>query len=150
MNLLIARLTNLTMSLERTRTEPNDKQIEGVTLSIKVLTSFYPYITGWSLSKEHQKYSTFYINLMINEDIFLKYHKKPYYYKRDNSPEYIYLKNVFSTYDYDKMNSRLNVFYQQLPEELQMFNVWTFTSTTPRVEVELVRLELDVGVIEVG
>lgn len=150
MNLLIVQLTNLAMSLERSRAEPNDKQIEGVTLSIKVLASFYPYITGWSLSENHQKYSTFYINLMINEDIFLKYHKKPYYNKRDNSPEFIYLKNVFSTYDYDKMNSRLNVFYRQLPEELQMFNIWKFTSTTPRVELELVRLELDEGVIEVG
>lgn len=150
MNLLIVRLTNITMSLERTRTEPNDKQIEGVDISVKVLSSIYPYITGWSFHKDYQKFSIVYIDLIINEDVFSRYHKiRPYFFEKDDGTKYIYSNQIKDALH--KMNTTINVFYKQLPKELQMFNVWEYLTLQYREnDVDLVKLEIDELVIEKG
>lgn len=152
MNLLIVRLINLTMSLERTRLDPNDKQIEGIDITIKVLSSNYPYISGWSFHKDYQNYSIVYIDLIINEDTLLKYHKKPYYFERENGIKYLYPSQVFGGDDtVSKMSNTMNVFYRQLPKEFQMFNVWEYVGLPYRKhDIDLVKLEIDELIIKKG
>jgi hypothetical protein len=141
----------------------NQNQIRGINLAVNATAKTYPFIKGWKLSKEYEKWSSgLYILLKVEWNEVSKFYKqewrgrwKDIYDGGENlesSLIYSYMFEGPSNGDEDfesyidesfketkKINNLLNSMYHALPEELQIETTFysMITNTNEKYSTEL-------------
>lgn len=115
-----------------------DKQMRGVSMSINAAKKKYPFITGWSLTDDYEKYDvTLYINLHVNvkklADYFGETTYKEYYdtINRFGAILAPFDWGTYGTEDWEKFGQKsyqfgqeisnyINNAYEHLPEDFKI------------------------------
>jgi hypothetical protein len=141
----------------------NQNQIRGINLAVNATAKTYPFIKGWELSKDYEKWSSrLYILLKVEWDEVAKFYKKEWkdYWKNiydnkenlESSLIYSYMfvgpKNGDDDFESfidesfketQKINKLLNSMYHSLPEELQIETTFfsMITNTDEKYSTEI-------------
>lgn len=122
----------------------NREQLRGVDLTVKSVAKKYPFIKGWSLAKDSDKYHLhLYINLIVDYNELAKFYNTEIHplfadgtFPLESSLTHTFLKTnpmtLTSTPEYkkffdesfretQKIKNSMNQIYQLLPDELSIF-----------------------------